>query len=166
VARAGDDAAAEPAPRASVAAALHEEVRAFERAAERAGKQLRFVDDGRADGSVADVRVLRQLVSILIDNGIRYGDPGSLTVQLGAEGGAVVVRVADQGPGLTAHRAAGSRSADSSGLGIALASALALRAGGRMELEMDGDTGTVWAIRIPRLRPEPRRPTSAQGAVS
>ena len=137
---------------AELAAGLRAELDSFTPAAGRAGKTLRLEEEpGARAATAADPLVLRQMVAILVDNGVRYADPGALVVRRDADHGGVVVRVCDPGPGITAHRAAHGAS-DGSGLGIELAAALARRAGGRLELEHDGPGGTTWALRLPGVR--------------
>ncbi len=96
----------------------------------------------------ADALVLRQALAILIDNAIRYAVPGELRITASSCADELVVRVEDQGPGLSAHREQPG-SVGGSGLGLRLCTALAQRAGGSLRLERDAPSGTVFALHLP-----------------
>jgi two-component system sensor histidine kinase BaeS len=109
-----------------------------------------------------DAARLRQVIDGLIENALRVTPPGS-TVALSTrrEGSAVVVDVADGGPGLTAEDAAQAfergvlreRYRDSrpvgSGLGLSIASRLVERLGGRISAHPGADRGALFRITLP-----------------
>ncbi|HYJ78832.1 MAG TPA: ATP-binding protein, partial [Longimicrobiaceae bacterium] len=144
------ETAGETSGAAAAAGEVRDEVASFSATAARAGKELRFADGAAVTAAVGNPLVLRQVLSILLDNAVRYASPGVVAVSLAAEGREVVTRVADGGPGFSVHRSAGR--GDGAGLGIELAAALARRAGGRLELESDGPAGTRWALHLPAVR--------------
>jgi len=89
---------------------------------------------------------LREVVDLLLDNAVTHARPGTVRVELGIDGpGELVCAVVDSGPGLDEHQLAtatepfvrfGERGR--LGIGLALASRLALAAGGTLELTSDG----------------------------
>ncbi|HET9982477.1 MAG TPA: HAMP domain-containing sensor histidine kinase [Longimicrobiales bacterium] len=154
VARAELDAATAAGPAAAVplAASLASEVDGF--AAEAAARGKRLETDFSALGGdryALDERVLRQAVGIVVDNAIRHALPGAVRVRADAVPDAVVVRVADEGPGLSAP---GRRPSSGSGIGLQLCVALVARVGGAIDVERDGPDGTTFAVRVPARRME------------
>ncbi|QEC50344.1 HAMP domain-containing histidine kinase [Baekduia soli] len=119
----------------------------------RVGPALALADPAAA------VRVLR----ILLDNACNYGE-GAVTVTVHAETDAVVVAVADEGPGVAEaeredvfRRFARGRAAPGTpgaGLGLAIARALAEAQGGTLATVQDG-VGAVFAMRLPPWRGTP-----------
>lgn len=114
----------------------------------------------------ADAQRLTQLLMLLLDNAIRYSEPGGLVRwQVGERDGAVEVRVIDEGIGVPPDElaqvferhfrgsAARRHRASGSGLGLPIARALALAHGGTLELlspcnPADGK-GTCALLRLP-----------------
>ncbi len=108
--------------------------------------------------------LLGQALANLIDNAIKYrncaeGDRHpKITVSAGREGDTVVLRVADNGPGIPADerdrvlqrfvRLEKSRSQPGSGLGLSLVAAVVRLHHGTLELG-DGNPGLVVTIRLP-----------------
>lgn len=88
------------------------------------------------------------MLAILIDNAVRYADPGTVRVEASVEGSGLAVRVADGGPGITQHRVK-HPSSGGSGLGLQLCRALVVCAGGSFETERDGADGTTFVLRLP-----------------
>lgn len=113
-----------------------------------------------------DAQRLTQLLMLLLDNAIRYSEPGGLVRwQVGERDGAVEVRVIDEGIGVPPDElaqvferhfrgsAARRHRASGSGLGLPIARALALAHGGTLELlspcnPADGK-GTCALLRLP-----------------
>lgn len=113
-----------------------------------------------------DAQRLTQLLMLLLDNAIRYSEPGGLVrLQVGERDGAVEVRVIDEGIGVPPDElaqvferhfrgsAARRHRASGSGLGLPIARALALAHGGTLELLSPcnpGDgKGTCALLRLP-----------------
>jgi len=106
----------------------------------------------------ADPVALQRLFGNLIDNAVKYG--GGARVSLGVEEGEAVVRVTDEGPGLSPdelrqafdpfYRAEPSRNRDSGGvgLGLAVARSIARGHGGEVTLEPQAK-GLAAVVRLP-----------------
>lgn len=113
--------------------------------------------------------LLIQAVINLLDNAFKYSPAGS-TVRLaaGAEGGELLIEVADRGPGIPAGHLeriferfyrvdrARSRETGGTGLGLAIVRHIALLHRGRAEAESHAGEGSVFRLRLP-LEP-PREP--------
>lgn len=118
---------------------------------------------------LADAQRLRQLLSILLDNAVRYSHPhGRVSVSLQAcadEQGRkhCEVCVVDQGIGIPNNELprifernfrgvlARLHRADGAGRGLAIGAALARAHGGRIDLESDPGRGTIVRLRLPLL---------------
>ena len=118
---------------------------------------------------LADAQRLRQLLSILLDNAVRYSHPlGRVSVSLQAltdEQGRqhCEVQVTDQGIGIPEHEllqvfernfrgtAARLHRADGTGRGLAIGAALARAHGGSIALESKPGRGTIARLRLPLL---------------
>jgi signal transduction histidine kinase len=90
------------------------------------------------------------------------GSPGRIEVSLETVGGASLIRISDDGPGVPEkirerlfQPFAGSGRPDSSGLGLAIARELAQGHGGDLTLSVTGPEGTVFELRLPDA-PKPR----------
>ncbi|MFF4652119.1 ATP-binding protein [Streptomyces sp. NPDC001380] len=147
-------------------------------AAER-GVDLALTEDSRIDDRVLpDTLPARDLVTVLgnlVDNAVdaavegaaRHPGPPAVTVTARTEGPALLLRVADTGPGLdpdalrrvfdrgwsTKHDAgpSGAR-AHGRGLGLALVAQAARRNGGTVEAGGGEDGGAVFTVRLPLAR--------------
>jgi heavy metal sensor kinase len=111
----------------------------------------------------ADRLVLREAITNVIDNAVKYSPVGaSIAVSIREEGGRAVVEVADQGPGIAAeHRerifdrffrvdTARSRDAGGSGLGLAIAKWAVEINGGSICVDAGAAGGSVFRISLPR----------------
>ena len=96
----------------------------------------------------------------LIDNACKFGGPdGSVQVRIGEDGAAVVVEVADNGPGIAErdlphifeelYRGEGARGIEGSGLGLALVKKAVERHGGTVAVRSRPGQGTVFVVRLP-----------------
>ena len=96
----------------------------------------------------------------LLDNAQKFTRPGdTVEVRASEDGTHVVVEVADTGPGIPEeevprvweelYRGQGARGVPGSGLGLALARAIAERHGGRVALRSRVGQGTVVTMRLP-----------------
>ncbi|MFI7612640.1 ATP-binding protein [Nonomuraea terrae] len=119
-------------------------------AAERGGELL-ISEDSELDDLGLDPRELVTIVGNLIDNAIDAA--GRVEVHLSGDEHGVVIRVADDGPGLTdpaAFEKGWTTKGDGHGLGLALVGQAVRRLGGTIEV-----TGSVFTVRLPV--PEPAR---------
>jgi two-component system OmpR family sensor kinase len=110
---------------------------------------------------VGDADRLHQVVANLLGNARTHTPAGSaVTVGLSTEGGSVLLRVSDDGPGIPAEllprvferfvRGDGSRSraAGSTGLGLAIVSAVTDAHGGTVDVD-SSPRGTTFTVRLP-----------------
>ena len=114
---------------------------------------------------VADHVAVRGMLVNLLENGRRHG--GRVSVALGAEEGEAVIRVSDDGPGVSPadrervfdrfYRAPDRRASPGAGLGLPIARATAERWGGSLAL-LPSDTGTLFEVRLPLAREPILRP--------
>jgi two-component system, OmpR family, sensor histidine kinase CiaH len=118
---------------------------------------------------VGDPGRLRQLVTILVDNGLRHGRPGGqVAVRVRTRDGAAVLEVSDDGPGIPpeqrAHvfdrfwRAPGATGG--SGLGLAIARWIAEAHRGVISVDASPAGGAHFEVRLRGL-PGPARPAAA-----
>jgi two-component system, OmpR family, sensor kinase len=124
-------------------------------------------DGLRVRGSEA---LIRRLLENLTDNAIKYTPPsGSVAISLEEEGDDAVLRVSDDGIGMSpeelAHifdrfwRSDSSRERPGSGLGLAIAKAVAEAHGGSIEAT-SRPGATTFTVRLPILPKETDAPTS------
>jgi two-component system sensor histidine kinase VicK len=109
---------------------------------------------------VSDGDRVLQIISNLLSNAFRWTpDGGRIDVELASENGAVLVDVADTGPGIRAEeqerifRPFWSRDGRGTGLGLPIARELALALGGRIELESEVGKGSRFRLVLPARRP-------------
>ncbi len=109
----------------------------------------------------ADPEQLYRILSNLVRNARQAigaaGGEGEVVISASEDAREWVIRVADTGPGLPqkAREAlfqpfAGTTRRGGSGLGLAIAAELVRGHGGRLELESTGESGTVFAIHLPK----------------
>ncbi|WP_233411409.1 ATP-binding protein [Paraburkholderia kururiensis] len=111
---------------------------------------------------------IRQALLALLDNARRYAHAGRLRVEVEPRDTHVVLRVEDEGPGLTPEfarhafnpftRGDASRSRESggSGLGLSVVRAIAMAHGGEVRYVQSSVGGSIFEIDIPRAPlPEP-----------
>jgi two-component system OmpR family sensor kinase len=111
--------------------------------------------------AVGDRDALRQILLNLLENAFRH-TPVTATVRLEAKGqaDAVVLRVADSGPGIAPEdldrvferfqRGHAARTGPGSGLGLSIARALTEAQGGTIEVTSTVGVGTAFTVRLPR----------------
>jgi signal transduction histidine kinase len=135
-----------------------------------------LVDDISTDGRAVIERELEpdlpvavdpmdveRIVRNLVDNAVRYGGPGCVTVRTWHQDGDVVLEVRDGGPGIAAvdlerifepfFRVGGQhRDRDGIGLGLSIAHDLAARNGGRLTATSTPGSGSAFRLSFPRLK--------------
>jgi signal transduction histidine kinase len=103
---------------------------------------------------------LRQVVTNLIDNAVKYSPPGgAVEVSAGSQDGAVTVRVADSGPGIDPAdqevifekfgRATSAPSKPGTGLGLFLARSIAEAHGGTVTVTSLPGRGATFTLALP-----------------
>jgi two-component system phosphate regulon sensor histidine kinase PhoR len=116
-----------------------------------------------APRAVADVRAVEQVLQNLLDNAVKYSEPGrSIAVRVSADGPAAVrVDVADQGIGIPeAERAriferfyrvdrARSREQGGTGLGLSIVKHLVQASGGEVWVESAPGAGSTFSFTLP-----------------
>ena len=105
----------------------------------------------------ADAAQLERAFANLIENACRYSDGGPVSVVSRADGGNIVVRVVDQGPGIPASEwgrifepfQRGEAANTGSGLGLAIARGFVEANGGRIAVESLPGQGTSFVVSLP-----------------
>ena len=124
----------------------------FARAAKARGLTLVFTGEKEA-ALFADETLLLRALSNLVDNAVRYGEPGNITVSIIVDPDSRYC-ITVENPGLIdpevapfvferLFRADKSRSQDGSGLGLAIVQAIAKAHGGEIRLSVDENTRTT-----------------------
>lgn len=124
--------------------------------------QVLTVDDGAPVLVDVDPVVLRQALTNLVDNAIKYGPPDSTVIVSVAEReGQATIEVTDEGPGIPPehrsyiferfYRGDPARQRGGVGLGLAIARAAAEVHGGTLELATEGN-GSTFRLSLPRGR--------------
>ena len=146
-----------------------------ERARGLAGPGVR-VDHGSPAGPVVvtgDAVRLSEVLRNLLSNALRHTAQGSVTVVLGATGGAAEVRVVDTGEGIADedlalvferfYRADAARAADTggAGLGLAISRRIIQDHGGSVFAERNPAGGAIVGFRLPMPADAPAAPTPA-----
>ena len=103
--------------------------------------------------------LLEQALINLIDNAVKYSDPGSLiAVQAGKEDGQVVIKVKDQGVGIAKEHLprlferfyrvdpSRSRKVGGTGLGLAIVKHIAQAHGGKVKVESSPGQGSTFTV--------------------
>ena len=144
-----------------VADLLHQLHREFRPAAEEKGLHLTLSPTMVACFIESDVVRLRQVLSNLIDNALRYTSEGTVSLVAEEDATSVAVRVKDSGPGISLadqrsifdafRRGASSQIHDGgSGLGLSIAQRLAARLGGSLQIETTSRDGTTFCLQLPK----------------
>jgi signal transduction histidine kinase len=113
--------------------------------------------------AVFDRERLRQVLSILLDNAVKYSpEGGRVTMRIVEEDGSVGVEVADTGIGIPEdqiphlferfYRAEEARSTEGLGLGLSIARQIVEDHKGSIEVRSKPREGSTFIIRIPRSR--------------
>lgn len=131
------------------------------------GRDVRFSAGGTGELPLRRTAISR-MVANLVDNAVAYGTP-PVEVATRNEGGAVLIEVADRGPGIPPGqverlkqpftRADDARTradgAPGAGLGLAIVERIARLHGGRFDILAREGGGTLARITLPRLAPQP-----------
>ncbi len=132
------------------------------RAAEK-GLSLQFEPPQESPIVHGDSALIRQMITNLIDNAIKFTSNGGVTVRVRSADDLAVVEVQDTGPGIDPeelplvferfYRTDKSRSREvpGTGLGLAIVRSIARVHGGRVEAERPAEGGTLLRVLLPRI---------------
>lgn len=158
-----DSGDAIPKEPTSLAAAAREAVSATAQRAGDKGLDLRLEADGESPIVNADPALVRQMITNLIDNAIKFTEHGGVTVRVRGTDGEAIVEVQDTGPGIDPqelphifdrfYRTDKSRTRDvpGTGLGLAIVRSIARVHAGRVEAQRPEGGGTLMRVRLPRI---------------
>lgn len=155
----GDEIPKEPV---SLAQTASEAVRQAGARAEEKHLALTF-DHAGTPTVYGNAGLLRQLVSNLVDNAVKFTERGGVGVRVGSDDGEAWVEVADTGPGIPPDELphvferfyrtdkARSRAVAGTGLGLAIVRSIARVHGGRVTAERGAEGGAVFRATFPRM---------------
>lgn len=116
------------------------------------------VSNGGETLAAIDPTDLGYIINNLVDNALKYTD-GPVDVRVSNDRNAVIVDVADRGPGMTPADAAhvfdrfyrvGRRGVEGTGLGLSIAKRAAERARGSIDVTSTPSEGSRFRVRLPR----------------
>ena len=149
-----------------------------------ADKSLRLELTGQLDPSpivLGDANLLRQLVTNLVENGIKFTERGEVAVRLSSAPDAAVLEVADTGVGIDDESLARvfdrfyrtdksrDRAVEGTGLGLAIVRSIARVHDGTVEATKRAGGGTIFRVTLPRLASLPKgavEPPAEQAFIS
>jgi signal transduction histidine kinase len=127
----------------------------------RRGLDIRVSGGGEDIFVMADTLLLRNVLVNILENSVRYKtkERGAIEISANAAGEYVMMRFADDGPGVNAenvsklfdvfYRADPSRSIKGSGMGLAISKKIIERMGGDVHAELPASGGLAVVIRLP-----------------
>ncbi len=149
----------------SISAIIADAVQVCTSQAEAKGIDIRIDIDSDADRAEVNPLLLEQAVINLVDNAVKYSEPGAgVDIALKAGGEDVLLSVRDEGSGIPAvelpriferfYRVdkARSRSMGGTGLGLAIVKHIVLAHRGEILVESEPGAGSTFTIRLPRKR--------------
>jgi signal transduction histidine kinase len=143
-------------------AVLQNAVESMQAKAERFGIEINF--DGAVEQEcVCDAQKLYQVFLNILDNAVKYSDPGArVDISVEEEELFLAVRVSDTGVGIPEEdlnqlferfyrvNKDRSRSTGGSGLGLAISKEIVTLHGGEIEVESEVGVGSTFVVRIPK----------------
>lgn len=144
-------------------------VRHAEDRARAKGLSLQYLplDRGTTPLVLGDEKLLRQVVTNLLDNAIKFTEAGGIEVRAGVADGQAVVEVGDTGPGIEPAAAehiferfyradaSHSRAVEGTGLGLAIVRGIVRAHGGAVSVAQRPGGGSLFIVRLPLLEAVP-----------
>ena len=132
-------------------------IRAHQLSADASGVQIELLTGQDQMLQEVDPERIRQVLSNLISNAVRYSPRGSaVRVEIGPVAGATTIKVKDRGPGIAAEdlphvfdRYYKSADSHGMGLGLAIAKYLVEAHGGQIQAESEPGGGTIIRFTLP-----------------
>jgi PAS domain S-box-containing protein len=147
---------------ANLSTVVQTAIESVEAKAERFGIEIYF-DDAGEHRCICDVQKLYQVFINLLDNAIKYSDPGArVDVEIEEDDSTLTVRIRDTGVGIPKEDLNQlferfyrvdkdrSRATGGSGLGLAISRQIVEMHGGSISVESEVDVGSVFEIRLPK----------------
>src|ERR687890_717425 len=147
---------------ANMSTVVQTAVESVEAKAQRFGIKIYF-DDAGEHRCICDVQKLYQVFINLLDNAIKYSDPGArVDVEIEEDDSALTVRIRDTGVGIPKEDLNQlferfyrvdkdrSRATGGSGLGLAISRQIVEMHGGSISVESEVDVGSVFEVRLPK----------------
>jgi two-component system, OmpR family, sensor kinase len=136
------------------------------RAAADGKVSIEYASPKHAIGAIFDRDQIRQALSILLDNAVKYTpEGGSVAVRVGEAEGQAFLEVSDTGIGIPEeklpliferfYRLDSSRTGGGTGLGLAIARQITEAHGGRIEARSSAGQGSTFVLILPRKPPAP-----------
>jgi signal transduction histidine kinase len=147
---------------ANMSTVVQTAIESVETKAQRFGIKIYFGDAGE-HRCICDVQKLYQVFINLLDNAIKYSDPGArVDVEIEENDSALTVRIRDTGVGIPKEDLNQlferfyrvdkdrSRATGGSGLGLAISRQIVEMHGGSISVESEVDVGSVFEVRLPK----------------
>jgi signal transduction histidine kinase len=147
---------------ANMSTVVQTAIDSVETKAQRFGIKIYFGDAGE-HRCICDVQKLYQVFINLLDNAIKYSDPGArVDVEIEEDDWALTVRIRDTGVGIPKEDLNQlferfyrvdkdrSRATGGSGLGLAISRQIVEMHGGSISVESEVDVGSVFEVRLPK----------------
>jgi signal transduction histidine kinase len=147
---------------ANLSTVVQTAIESVEAKAERFGIGIYF-DDAGEHKCICDVQKLYQVFINLLDNAIKYSDPGArVDVEIDEDVSSLTVRIRDTGVGIPDEDLTQlferfyrvdkdrSRATGGSGLGLAISKQIVEMHGGSISVESEVDVGSVFEVNLPK----------------
>jgi signal transduction histidine kinase/ActR/RegA family two-component response regulator len=152
---------------------------AFGALAEAKGLELSWRVSPEAEGVyLGDAVRLRQLITNLVSNGLKFTEVGQVSVEADATAAGLILRVRDTGVGIDAEAlgrlfedfmqadASTTRRFGGTGLGLAICRRLSRMMGGTIEAESELGRGALFTVTLPLERLRDSEPAEASAAAT
>ena len=146
-----------------ILAEIGEAVLMFEQRAQREGIALGYDEPQMVSPVFGDKNRLRQVFVNVLDNALKYTEPGGrVDVSVKEQGGFIDIVIADSGVGISQYDLSrvktkfykGNTLKKGSGIGLAVADEIVQKHGGELTLQSDLGRGTTVTVRLPVARPK------------